>query len=151
MEPPWIVEPDYFADEHWILGKSAYLKKWREWFVALPEDEKSAYEAMHPLSGGHALFYLVFGAPPYDPARVVKKFRDAEGLLAPPWIARPDIPFGSIGWRMGSGEDYWFEFDGWYRALSPGQKSEFKAKYPEPSEVEQGLPWTGFYDRKERQ
>lgn len=28
-------------------------------------------------------------------------------LLSPVWITFPKIPWGSIGWRMGPGEDYW--------------------------------------------
>jgi len=50
---------------------------------------------------------------------------------------------------MGAGEDYWIVFDKFYKALNLDQKVAFRAKYPEPSQVEQGFPWTGFYDRKE--
>ena len=31
---------------------------------------------------------------------------DAEPELEPPWAAYPWIRYGSIGWRMGCGEDY---------------------------------------------
>ncbi len=55
-----------------------------------------------------------------------------------------------MGWRMGVGEDYWIEFARWYKRLQPRQKLRFKEQYPEPDEVEQGLPWTGFYDRLEK-
>jgi len=70
--------------------------------------------------------------------------------LLPPWLKYPQIGLGSMGWRTGYGEDYWIEFDDWYGALSKDQRSTYQAKYPEPAQVEQGLPWTGFYDRKER-
>jgi hypothetical protein len=38
---------------------------------------------------------------------------DEESELEPPWAAYPWIQYGSIGWRMGCGEDYmlrWFPF-----------------------------------------
>lgn len=31
---------------------------------------------------------------------------DANGDIPPPWARYPEIPFGSIGWRMGSGESW---------------------------------------------
>jgi hypothetical protein len=70
--------------------------------------------------------------------------------LLPPWLKYPHIGLGSIGWRMGYGEDYWVEFDEWYKSLTSEIRAQYRAKFPEPSEVEQGLPWTGFYDRKEK-
>ncbi|WP_309603358.1 hypothetical protein [Sphingomonas sp.] len=70
--------------------------------------------------------------------------------LLPPWLKYPHIGLGSIGWRMGYGEDYWMEFDDWYLSLASEQRVQYRAKFPEPTEVEQGLPWTGFYDRKEK-
>lgn len=33
--------------------------------------------------------------------------------IAPPWAHLPELPYGSLGWRMGTGEDYlrqWFAF-----------------------------------------
>ena len=69
--------------------------------------------------------------------------------LVSPWLEYPHIGLGSIGWRMGDGEDYWMQFDNWYGGLSGDQKAAYRTRYPEPTEVAQGLPWTGFYDRKE--
>jgi hypothetical protein len=70
--------------------------------------------------------------------------------VEPPWIKYPHIGLGSIGWRMGYGEEYWFTFADWYRTLGAGEKSELRDRYPEPVKVEQGHPWTGFYDRLEK-
>jgi len=33
--------------------------------------------------------------------------------MKPPWEVFPEIPFGSIGWRMGGGEGYLDEFLDW--------------------------------------
>jgi hypothetical protein len=69
--------------------------------------------------------------------------------LEPPWIKYPHIPLGSIGWRGGYGEVYWFEFKDWYRALNNDEKIAVQTQYPEPHIVKEGYPWTGFYDRLE--
>lgn len=64
-------------------------------------------------------------------------------MMQPPWIAFPHIQRGSIGWRMGPGEDYWSEFSDWYQGLSPTRRKLHAQEYPEP----QG--WSGFYARKD--
>lgn len=60
--------------------------------------------------------------------------------MKPVWAAFPDIPWGSIGWRMGSGEDYCGEWRGWYCKLDELDKRAYKNQWPEPE------PWKGFYD-----
>ena len=65
---------------------------------------------------------------------------DQEIELAPLWIAFPNIPWLSGGWASGPGAFYWWRWNGWFRALSEAARSEYKAKYPEPTE------WTGFYE-----
>jgi len=62
--------------------------------------------------------------------------------LLPPWLKHPEIPFGSIGWRMGYGEDYWHRFDTYYASLGSGGRKQFRDRHPEPAE------WEGFYARK---
>ncbi len=61
----------------------------------------------------------------------------------PPWIAFPDIPLGSAGWRMGEGEKYWSEFDQWYRRLQDSHRESYAVEHPEPD------GWAGFYGRKD--
>ena len=66
---------------------------------------------------------------------------DSTGLRVPPWIKYPNIPIGSVGWRMGVGEDYWFGFRDWW-LLQPGTvRLRVKTTYPEPES------WSGFYSR----
>ena len=60
--------------------------------------------------------------------------------MNPVWIEFPDIPWGSIGWRMGAGEDYWAEWRSWYSNLSEAEQISYKAKWSEPK------PWQGFFD-----
>lgn len=43
---------------------------------------------------------------------------DAHGDVAPPWAKYPEIPAGSLGWRMGYGED-WLDVWGAWLALQP--------------------------------
>ena len=39
-------------------------------------------------------------------------------IMPPPWLAHREIERYSIGWRMGSGEDYIDRFSDWLDALS---------------------------------
>lgn len=59
--------------------------------------------------------------------------------MQPPWLVHADIPWGSLGWRMGQGEQYWQQWSPWYDALQPQQRADYHHTYPEPEE------WTGFY------
>jgi hypothetical protein len=69
---------------------------------------------------------------------------DEEGLPVPPWVKYPNIPLGSIGWRMGLGEDYLSKFASLYCAQKRQAQVKVLRKYPEP----QG--WEGFYHRTKR-
>lgn len=55
-----------------------------------------------------------------------------ESVMAPLWLKYPGIPQGSLGWRMGYGEEYAMQFNQWYHTLSKEKKEEFDKKYPEP-------------------
>jgi hypothetical protein len=59
--------------------------------------------------------------------------------LLPPWLAHPDIPAGSIGWRMGRGEEAYDEFYRWFSRLNDAEATDYAAKYPEPAD------WVGKY------
>ena len=66
---------------------------------------------------------------------------DESGNLLPPWIQLPDLPYGSIGWRMGSGEYVIDNFKEWYGSLPRLARKAFRAHYPEPD------AWKGFFSR----
>ncbi|SDM79337.1 hypothetical protein [Polaromonas sp. JS666] len=57
----------------------------------------------------------------------------------PVWVAFPKIPWGSIGWRMGAGEDYWHAWVPWFKAMSGEERTLYKQAWPEPE------GWEGFY------
>lgn len=59
--------------------------------------------------------------------------------LLPVWIAFPKIPWGSVGWRMGAGEDYWHRWATWFKGTSPSVREQYKASWPEPE------GWEDFY------
>ncbi|MEG4477711.1 hypothetical protein [Microcoleus sp. M2_C2] len=59
--------------------------------------------------------------------------------MNPVWIEFPNIPWGSLGWRMGFGEVYWTQWHDWFRTVDPHLRLSYKAKWPEPE------GWTGFY------
>ncbi|MCG3266621.1 hypothetical protein [Yoonia sp. I 8.24] len=60
--------------------------------------------------------------------------------LRPPWEEMPHIPFGSIGWRMGPGEDYWTVFLEWARSLTGDEYVSYVHLNKEPDS------WEGFYE-----
>ena len=55
------------------------------------------------------------------------------------WLMFPQLDRGSIGWRMGSGEDYLAKWHKFYKHLNKKEKRAYQSKYPEP------LGWEGFY------
>jgi hypothetical protein len=59
--------------------------------------------------------------------------------LRPPWLEHPEIEAGSIGWRMGYGEDYWLRFRDWFLKLPALEQRDFEDRYPEPRN------WKKFY------
>jgi len=52
--------------------------------------------------------------------------------MAPQWIAFPAYTEFTIGWRMGAGEGYKWEFWNWYETLSPEQQREYQTLFPYP-------------------
>lgn len=59
--------------------------------------------------------------------------------MEPPWLKYPDIPLGSIGWRMGEGEEYWHSFVDWYAMLNTAKQAEYRLRYPKPDS------WKSFW------
>ena len=52
--------------------------------------------------------------------------------MPPPWLRYPQIPMGSIGWRMGTGEDYAHEFGRWLAALDTDERWRYRGWFPPP-------------------
>ena len=69
-------------------------------------------------------------------SEVEKELFDAR---LPLWLWAPDIPRYSIGWRMGEGDSYSWEFSKWWETLSPAAQQEYQKRYPEP------VGWRGWY------
>ena len=60
-------------------------------------------------------------------------------ILLPLWLAFPKIERYSIGWRMGYGEDYAFQWHDWFQTLSSEEQTEYEKLFPEPP------TWKGFW------
>lgn len=58
-----------------------------------------------------------------------------EKLLPPPWIAFPKLECGSMGWRMGAGEVYIYQWVEWRKQLTPEGEKAYQELFPAP------LPW----------
>lgn len=67
--------------------------------------------------------------------------RVSAATMLPPWDRHPDIPLGSIGWRMGEGEEYLISFRDWFGRRALDEKARYAATHPEPPD------WHGFYVR----
>lgn len=92
--------------------------------------------AMHAAAGGvqaqadTPLQQLSVDQPTWSP---YVSDTDEDGEPYPPWLKYPNIPIGSMGWRMGDGEDYMEAFGDWRRAQSADTLAAYVAKYPVPS------------------
>jgi len=61
--------------------------------------------------------------------------------MLPPWKKYSDIPLGSLGWRMGAGEDYWYKFVAWYGTQDSKTRKEYKEIYPKPDDWDNFWPY----------
>ena len=65
---------------------------------------------------------------------------DGEQLMVPPWVKFPNLPYGSLGWRMGIGEGYMDEFLTWFKGCDDEVRDKLKSKYQGPGQ------WSNFFD-----
>jgi hypothetical protein len=54
--------------------------------------------------------------------------------MEPPWLKHPNIPAGSIGWRMNGGEDYLARFEAWFGGLSATEQEAYARANCPPQE-----------------
>jgi len=66
--------------------------------------------------------------------KLVENSLDAESFLLPYWLKYPEIPYGSIHWSMGEGEDYMFLYQLYMRCLQEYDKVSYQQKYREKYE-----------------
>ncbi|HEX9063368.1 MAG TPA: NADAR family protein [Clostridia bacterium] len=70
----------------------------------------------------------------------MKKLYDINNPMPPLWLKYPQIGMYSIGWRMGYGEEYKYEFGAWYNTLNPEEQKKYQQMFPEPK------GWLGWYE-----
>lgn len=61
----------------------------------------------------------------------------------PPWLAFPDYEMYSMGFRMGSGEDYAHQLSDWYNSAPIEEIKSFQQQHPE---IER---YAGYYAKKD--
>ncbi|MDR1070195.1 MAG: NADAR family protein, partial [Gracilibacteraceae bacterium] len=61
--------------------------------------------------------------------------------MPPPWIMYPHISRYSIGWRMGYGESYKYDFWDWFESLTDSEQELYKEMFPAPK------LWRGVYNK----
>jgi len=59
--------------------------------------------------------------------------------MSPLWVKHPDIPWGSVGWRMGWGEAYWDQWRFFFLAPKEEERQRYRETWPEPES------WWGLY------
>ena len=64
-------------------------------------------------------------------------------FLLPPWVKHPNIPYFSIGWRMGEGESYIIVWQSWAKSMNESQLLIYFAQY-KPIPVE-WLNWVAYH------
>lgn len=55
-----------------------------------------------------------------------------ENPMPPEWLMYPEIPLGSIGWRMGYGESYVMYRYSWFDKLSNDEQERYNELFPKP-------------------
>lgn len=73
----------------------------------------------------------------------MKKKKNSEKIMPPLWLAYPAIERYSIGWRMGSGEDYRYKFWDWMETLSKEEQEKYRGLFPEPA------TWRGWWENED--
>jgi hypothetical protein len=68
------------------------------------------------------------------------KLRDEHGDLLPPWLAFPELPRFSSGWRMGHPESHLTDWTNWYLNLDEDERRKYRKRYRAPWPL-----WTGSY------
>jgi len=61
-------------------------------------------------------------------------------MLHPPWIENPIAAWGSLSWRMGHGEEFFYDWRDRFRALPEALRTSYMAEWPEPE------GWVEFYN-----
>jgi hypothetical protein len=95
--------------------------------------------------------YKISGFHPDQPSRTQpiadivttltkRRFSARLASMEPPWDKYPQIPAGSIGWRMGPGEEYYNQFYRWFSALSRADQHEYSSAHEPPS------GWKNIYE-----
>ncbi|EMS72087.1 NADAR family protein [Ruminiclostridium cellobioparum] len=67
---------------------------------------------------------------------------DINNPMAPLWFMYPHIGRYSIGWRMGYGENFAYEFGNWYSSLSKEEQKQYQDMFPTP------VGWHGWYEEE---
>lgn len=62
----------------------------------------------------------------------MKKKFTINNPIPPIWLRYPAIPQNSIGWRMGSGEDYKFKFYSWLKKMTEEDQQTYHKMFPQP-------------------
>lgn len=62
----------------------------------------------------------------------MKEQNTLESPMPPLWMIYPNITKYSIGWRMGYGEGYKWDFVKWFKKLSEKDQKKYKIMFPQP-------------------
>jgi len=74
--------------------------------------------------------------------RVDHEIREIPEMISP-WKKFPEYDLSCMGWRMGNGQAYLYEFAEWYSLLPKSRRILYRALNPQPEE------WRSFYNNIE--
>lgn len=66
-----------------------------------------------------------------------------KNIMPPLWIAYPEFERHSIGWRMGYGESYLYEWQSWLETLTEEEVKTYQELFPAP------VTWNGYWEEKQ--
>jgi hypothetical protein len=67
-----------------------------------------------------------------------------QSTMSPPWKVYPQLDEASLGWIMGPGEYYRYEFRDWFAHMPAPEREAYESANAEPA------GWRGFYERMKR-
>lgn len=75
---------------------------------------------------------------------IAKELAASGGTMVPPFIKHPEIPRGSIGWRMGGGEWYLWMWHRWFNTLDDAARAAYRTEWAPKATG----PWQGWLDER---
>lgn len=112
-------DDDYLSSDNWDLSE---------------EEKSEIHELLEKLNEYYDAIYIVRYYTPKG--KFILNGNEFKYEVLPPWIVFPQYTAMSLGWRMGSGEEYMEIYLSYIDTLSDEQYEAYTNKYPTPEYME---------------